>query len=206
MQWHSCIYCLLGLKCLNNVCACLWFTVGFAVLLLYLTWHSIKAFKHVCKITFMPIIGAQVNVTASKLKSFFSLIIICSEKRSGLIHSRAITCRFGGRVFFSCFFFVGFNSAHISSQGQYKPLMWSCCFLLSGWDTHCIDAVELLGRVDHDEGQELPVKTSVRKKLPGLLGFNANCADPLSLNVLLSPWYLSGPWNHIRAERKWQRA
>lgn len=158
-----------------------WFTVGFAVLLLYLTWHSIKAFKHVCKITFMPIIGAQVNVTASKLKSFFSLIIICSEKRSGLDPQQSDHMPFWREVFL----FFGFNSAHISSQGQYKPLMWSCCFLLSGWDTHCIDAVELLGRVDHDKGQELPAKTSVRKKLPGLLGFNANCADPLSLNVLL---------------------
>ncbi len=56
---------------------------------------------------------------------------------------------------------------------------------MSGRDTYCIDAVELLGRVDHEEGQELPAKTSVCKKLPGLFGFHTNCADPLSIHVLL---------------------
>lgn len=63
--------------------------------------------------------------------------------------------------------------------------MWSCCFWVSEWDTHRIDAIELLGRVDYEEGQELPAKTSVRKKLPGLFGFNTTRADPLSLYVLL---------------------
>lgn len=56
---------------------------------------------------------------------------------------------------------------------------------MSEWDTHRIDAIELLGRVDYEEGQELPAKTSVCKKLPGLFGFNADRADPLSFHVFL---------------------
>lgn len=63
--------------------------------------------------------------------------------------------------------------------------MWSYCLRVSEWDTHRIDAVELLGHVNHEEGQKLPAKTAVFKKLPGLLGFNADRTVPLSLYVLL---------------------
>lgn len=56
---------------------------------------------------------------------------------------------------------------------------------MSGCDTHRIDAIELLESVNHEEGQELPAKTGIRKKLPGLFGFNSKGTDPLCLHVLL---------------------
>ncbi len=66
---------------------------------------------------------------------------------------------------------------------------------LSCWD------VWITKRVRSCQRRLVSVKSS-----QGFLGFIPT-ALTLSLSMSsFSPWYLSGPWNHTRAERKWKRS
>lgn len=58
--------------------------------------------------------------------------------------------------------------------------MWKFGLLL----TYSVDAVELLGSVEQDDGEDLPAEAAVHEQLPGLFGFDPHSADPLSLHVL----------------------
>lgn len=137
----------------------------------------------------MPIIGAHsLKTKIWTIPCFFlSLITVSSEKRSRFNPQQTnhMAARGGGGLSHWCEVVV------FCCLGEIHTALMP----LSCWD------VWITKRVRSCQRRLVSVKSS-----QGFLGLMPT-AQIRSLSMSsFSPWYLSGPWNHTRAERKWQRA